>query len=314
MEKKVMEIPIERDGKVTLKDLFVFTSLKCNLTCSHCYVSSSPGNDTLDDMTSGDLQPFLDEAKELGVQDIYFTGGEPFANPDIGKMIMHASNVAPVTIYTNATRPLDNQLDYLIEVNTHHMQKHDKPVLLRVSFDHYMPQIHDQLYNRGLGNFEFAIHNAVLAAEGGLDIAVTTQADIYKNGVDFMVEQRFRQRFAEDGVILRDVKVLPDIPQGAHAGLAGRVNDKPITPVEFEASGVKAENLMCGSGRTLIKYDGVTHVYPCTILVPSSKEAIPDFAKYRMGESLSESFKVEQPLDHPSCRAYCVSGKQSCGN
>ena len=74
-------------------------------------------------MTLIDLKPFLAEAHELGVRDIYFTGGEPFINPEFIQIIDAALSIAPVTIYTNATQPLAARLKDLIEVTKKHTNK-----------------------------------------------------------------------------------------------------------------------------------------------------------------------------------------------
>ena len=55
----------------------------CNLACTHCFVSCSPTNHTHEFMTLAAIQPYLDEAAGLGVKEYYFTGGEPFLNPEM---------------------------------------------------------------------------------------------------------------------------------------------------------------------------------------------------------------------------------------
>ncbi len=257
-----------------------------------------------------DIQPFIKEARELGVKHIYFTGGEPFVNPDILAMIDAALAIAPVTIYTNGTVPLNSQLEKLAKIQNQRSNK----ILLRISLDHYEPNIHEVFYNRGKGNFQIAINTATKAAQLGFNIAITTQQDIHNNATNEEIQRIFTKLFEERGVQLVEVKVLPAIPQGEQLKRIPLKINNPITPDEFAASGTNPKNLMCHIGRTIIKYDGAVRVFPCTILIPPSKETIPLFAKYEMGRTLTESLTKEQPLDHPSCRAYCVQGKQTCGN
>ncbi|HYM82240.1 MAG TPA: radical SAM protein, partial [Candidatus Limnocylindria bacterium] len=53
----------------------------CNLECTHCFVSSGPGNDRHSIMSRADVRGRVAEALGLGVKEFYFTGGEPFLHP-----------------------------------------------------------------------------------------------------------------------------------------------------------------------------------------------------------------------------------------
>ncbi|MFD2438283.1 radical SAM protein [Modicisalibacter luteus] len=61
-----------------LDELWLHTGTACNLSCPFCLEGSRPGDGRLDAMRLADVQPFLDEAVELGVKQFSFTGGEPF--------------------------------------------------------------------------------------------------------------------------------------------------------------------------------------------------------------------------------------------
>ncbi len=85
-----------------LSELYVFVTNDCNLRCTHCYVSSGdfvPENE----MTADDLYHLIDEARELGVQRFYFTGGEPFMRRDIFDLIEYVCTESELVILTNAT-------------------------------------------------------------------------------------------------------------------------------------------------------------------------------------------------------------------
>lgn len=296
------------NGVYQLDDLFIFTSLLCNLQCSHCYVSSSPKNRTLDELSVEDLRPLLEEAREFGAGSIYFTGGEPFLNRDIIPMIAESLEVAPVTIYTNGTQPLEQKLSDLQGVWMG--KKND--VLLRVSLDHYTADVHDREYNRGKGSFERAVNMISAAYRLGLNVAVSTQSDVHGGKMDACVQKEFVDLFAEEGIRLSDVKVLPAIPQGQYAQRHELPYAGPVTSCEL--SGTDLNKLMCHTSRTVLKYDNKVRIFPCTILVPDRKAVIADFEQYDMGSSLKESFEQSQPLNHPSCREYCVKGRMTCAN
>lgn len=301
-------------GPSGLRELFIYTSLVCNKQCSHCFVSSSPTNRILDEMTVVDLYPILKDAKDAGLQDVYFTGGEPFLSKEIEGMLDSATEVAPVTVYTNATEPLERCFRRGLEsINQKHISIHGRPIHLRISLDHYEPEIHDIYYGRGKGAFEKSMEVASLAFSREFTVSINTQEDLHNRANARQIEQFLRNRFQSQGVELEDVKILPDIPTGNQKNRTSW-SDSPVSPSEFQISGVKPENLMCGAGRTVAKLHGRVQVFPCTLLIPHDESTIHSLQKYMMGSSLSDSMNREVSLDHPSCRAYCVKGKMSCAN
>src|SRR5438045_6585489 len=68
-----------------LDTLWFNTGTLCNITCANCYIESSPRNDRLAYLGVADLTTYLDEIARdrLPTEEIGFTGGEPFMNPDI---------------------------------------------------------------------------------------------------------------------------------------------------------------------------------------------------------------------------------------
>ncbi len=64
-----------------LSELWVHTNNSCNLSCSHCLVSSGPSGDR--GLPTADLLGVLAQARALGTKRFYFTGGEPLLRKDI---------------------------------------------------------------------------------------------------------------------------------------------------------------------------------------------------------------------------------------
>src|SRR4051812_36210665 len=82
----------ERRAQVALKQLRTLwfnTGTLCNLTCSNCYIESSPTNDRLAYLSAAEVRTYLDEIHrdDLATEEIGFTGGEPFMNPELGEML-----------------------------------------------------------------------------------------------------------------------------------------------------------------------------------------------------------------------------------
>src|SRR5467141_1816475 len=58
------------------KNLIFLTTLRCPLECQHCIVDSNPRRQETIEL--GLLERLIEEANELGVSTIGFTGGDPF--------------------------------------------------------------------------------------------------------------------------------------------------------------------------------------------------------------------------------------------
>lgn len=117
---------------------------RCNLTCKHCYSSSSPhATRALEvDTTIGALKTLFKQ----GFERISISGGEPFLYPHLDKLVMQASDMGfRVSIVSNATRLKSKQLALLA------------PYIdaVAISFDG-MPANHDRLRGRQ-GAFDKAV-------------------------------------------------------------------------------------------------------------------------------------------------------------
>jgi len=103
-----------------LETLWFNTGTQCNLSCSNCYIESTPTNDKLVFITKDDVAPYLEEIKndKLGTKNISFTGGEPFINPyimDILKLCLDYGH--EVLVLTNAYNILNRHQTYIYLMN-----------------------------------------------------------------------------------------------------------------------------------------------------------------------------------------------------
>src|SRR5262245_54776751 len=60
----------------------------CNLTCGHCFISCSPTNRAFGFLSLAEVRRRLVESVPLGVKEYYFTGGEPFLNPEMTDILI----------------------------------------------------------------------------------------------------------------------------------------------------------------------------------------------------------------------------------
>ena len=80
--------------------LWLYTNFDCNLSCDYCCVRSSPKAPRRE-LGLARIRRIVVEAAELGVNEIFVTGGEPFMLPDIGEIIASCAAAAPTTVLTN---------------------------------------------------------------------------------------------------------------------------------------------------------------------------------------------------------------------
>ena len=80
--------------------LHLHPSLRCNLSCRHCYSNSSPHNAS--EVPLANLQRVLDDARELGYSQVAISGGEPFVYPHLAALVRHAAGLGyRVSVATN---------------------------------------------------------------------------------------------------------------------------------------------------------------------------------------------------------------------
>lgn len=290
------------NNKPQLDDLWFMVGSRCNLSCKHCYVASSPTNNTLEQITFDEVQSLVEEAKEFGLKNIYFTGGEPFINKDIMKILQYCLTVADVTVLTNATLPIETFLDKLEQLNKeseHHLQ-------FRISLDHYDEQKHDAI--RGEGNFRRTINNALELGKRGFKPIITATAVVYENNPldEEQIEQNFKDVFKKEGMEI-EVKLLPyNLEMGSNLA---RINQPTkhvfISEHCMTLPGVKPENFQCHNGRTIQKIDGKVIVYPCPIIYNDPR--------FELAENLTDSFKPVH-LTHKACFDFCYKSGGKCTN
>ena len=281
--------------RVELKSLdtlwFQVGGTVCNLACTHCFVSCSPTNHTHELMTLEEVRRYLDEAARLGVREYYFTGGEPFLNPDMEAILEATLAVGPANVLTNGLL-LDPErcarLKRLADASDYSLD-------LRVSLDGYDAASNDPI--RGAGTFERILAGICNLAAAGLNPVITV-TEVCREAATDSGKAKFFELLRSMGIERPRLKVLPVFQIGAEAERGGAY-DSWQRLREGEVSEDGWDHLQCSSCR-MVTDQGV---WVCPILVnePSA----------RMGETLADSLG-SFPLDHPACwtcHAYGVSCK-----
>ncbi len=264
------------------------TGTYCNLQCVHCINASGPRDPWLAPMDADAIRGWVNEAAELGVREIYFTGGEPFLHPELLSLLAHALERAPTTVLTNGTlidEPLAGALAALAARAGYSLE-------LRVSLDDPDRERNDAI--RGRGAFERALRAIRrLEARGLLPILTATEVETEPAGVGLY--DRLRRLLLDAGVRKPRVKILPLFPVGRMAGHGGGT----VTAEMLER--IDPARLQCSDSRAV----AAGGVYVCPIL-----SGLPEA---RMDASSLAATLAPAPLSHPACLV-CWQTGATCRN
>ncbi|MEI5523601.1 radical SAM protein [Streptomyces brasiliscabiei] len=97
----IVEAPAVEPTPAAPRFLWLDLTRKCQLSCAHCYNASGPDG-THGIMAPDDWKAVLDQAADVGVPGVQFTGGEVTMHPEAPTLVAHAlSNGMRVEVYSN---------------------------------------------------------------------------------------------------------------------------------------------------------------------------------------------------------------------
>src|SRR3954447_4560099 len=150
-----ISLPPSRSPKVYLEHLdhlwFQLTGTLCNLTCTHCFISCSPSNQSFGFLDYDKVLAALEDSKRLGVKEYYFTGGEPFMHPRILDILEKTLAIGPATVLSNGTLFREKTVERLAAIRDGSIYSLE----LRVSIDGPDATSNDKI--RGAGAFKRAM-------------------------------------------------------------------------------------------------------------------------------------------------------------
>jgi uncharacterized Fe-S cluster-containing radical SAM superfamily protein len=280
-----------------LRTLWFNTGTLCNITCRNCYIESSPRNDRLVYLSRAEVVAFLDEIarEEWDTEEIGFTGGEPFLNPDLSAMMADClSRRFRVLVLTNAMRPMQRRKSRLIELNS----RFGRNLTIRVSLDHFTPERHEE--ERGPGTFKPTLEGLIWLARSGFRVTVAGRT--MWNDDPQAEREGFARLFSEHRIPIDafDAAALVLFPE-----MDAEADVPEITQACWGVLGKSPSEVMCASSRMVVKRKGSAHpvVLACTL--------VPYDAQFELGPTLKEADKPVR-LNHPHCAKFCVLGGGSC--
>ena len=276
-----------------LRELWFHTGTACNLACPFCLEGSAPGDHRLQQISLDDVSPFMEEALDLGVEQFSFTGGEPFINKDIFKILRYGLAYRPCMVLTNGTRPVTKRWEQLLE-----LRDAPHPLRFRISLDVPDPAGHDA--GRGKGNFALALNTLARLHQAGFTVSIARhmEADEDRDAV----EAAFREHFRSVGLPEEIAMVaFPDFHEpSAHPSGVPHITRNCMTQYQTEDS---RNDFMCSFSKMIVKRNGRMGVFACTL--------VDDDEAYDFGETLAEAMPVRVMLRHHRCFS-CFQYGSSC--
>ena len=231
-----------------LHTLWINTGTLCNLECKNCYIESSPKNDRLSYIRTSEVVTYLDEIEtdSLGTEEIGFTGGEPFMNPDFIDILEKTLQRGfRVLILTNAMKPMMQKREALLKLKNEFGSR----LSLRVSLDHYTEEHH--ALERGPRSWKQTLEGLQWLADQGFDLSVAGRSLWDEKETDR--RQGYKNLLDSLGVSL-DVSnperlvVFPEMDEKAEV--------PEITTSCWDILKVQPSAMMCASSRMVVKRKG----------------------------------------------------------
>ncbi len=277
-----------------IKTLWFNTGTLCNIECKNCYIESSPKNDSLAYLTFEEVKSFIDEAidKNLGTNEIGFTGGEPFMNKDIMKMIDYSLNKNfKVLVLSNAMKPMLNRTKELIKLNHSNLT-------IRVSIDHYEKEKHEEI--RGKNTYDVMLQGLKWLNENNFNYTLATrllwnekEEDLRKNFGTFIKNNNLRL----DTNSPKELVTFAEMDE--------KIDTPEITTSCWDILNKDPNDVMCSWSRMVVRKKNSKNpsVIACTLL--------PYADEFDLGETLTNSLQKIY-LNHKHCSKFCVLGGSSC--
>ena len=277
-----------------IKTLWFNTGTLCNIECKNCYIESSPKNDSLAYLTFEEVKSFIDEAvdKNLGTYEIGFTGGEPFMNKDIMKMIDYSlKKRLKVLVLSNAMKPMLNRTKELIKLNHSNLT-------IRVSIDHYEKEKHEEI--RGKNTYDVMLKGLKWLNENNFNYTLATrllwnekEEDLRKNFGTFIINNNLRLDTNSSKQLV------------TFAEMDEKIDTPEITTSCWDILNKNPNDIMCSWSRMVVRKKNSKNpsVIACTLL--------PYADEFDLGDTLTNSLQKIY-LNHKHCSKFCVLGGSSC--
>jgi len=198
--------------------LWLYTNFDCNLRCDYCCVRSSPTAPRRE-LGLARVQRIAREAAELGVKEIFVTGGEPFLLENIGEILASCAAAAPTTVLTNGMLFAGRRAESLRAL------PRDR-IALQISMDSATPELHD--LHRGPGTWARTCEGIRRARALGFRVrlAATVSSDAEAEEFRQFLD---REKIAAEDRVIRRIALRGSASEGVALSRADLVPEVTIT-------------------------------------------------------------------------------------
>ncbi len=179
----------------------------CNLSCHHCFISCNPRNDSFGFLDFETVREHLEASRRHGVKEYYFTGGEPFLNKEMPRILEETLKYGPATVLTNGTVFTRRSVERLADI----ARASRFSLEFRVSIDGYNAEMNDPI--RGSGTFDDALRGVRLLVDAGF-LPIITMTQTWPERETGAVFDRFARVLRQHGYPRPRIKILPTIHLG----------------------------------------------------------------------------------------------------
>ncbi len=205
---KAIAPPIMGSGPVVIWNLL----RRCNLTCKHCYATST---DTYfkDELSTDEIFKTIDDLKAFGVSVLILSGGEPLMHPDIFKISKYAKQQGfYIGLSSNGTLIDKNNIDKIVSANYDYVG---------ISLDG-MQETHDK-FRQQQGSFAKTLNGIRLCRQAKLKV-----------GLRFTLTQDNTSDLPDLLSLMSDEDI--DKFYLSHLNYAGRGNKNRVSDLHFQAT------------------------------------------------------------------------------
>jgi pyruvate-formate lyase-activating enzyme len=206
------------DNRPVGSRLWLYTNFDCNLHCDYCCVRSSP-TAARRELGLARVQRIAREAAQVGVKEIFVTGGEPFLLEDIGEILAACASAAPTTVLSNGMLFTGRRIETLRSLPRDRM-------VLQISLDSPTPERHDA--HRGQGTWARARDGIQRARALGFRVRLAATVSTDAEAEEFRQFLDEEEIAAEDRVIRR-IALRGSAPEGIALGRTDLLPEVTIT-------------------------------------------------------------------------------------
>ena len=198
--------------------LWLYTNFDCNLRCDYCCVRSSPAAPRRE-LGLKRVQRIAHDAAELGVKEIFVTGGEPFLLEDIGEILIACAEAAPTTVLTNGMLFAGRRAETLRTLPRNR-------VVLQISLDSPTPDRHD--LHRGSGTWRRTREGIERARAEGFRVRLAATVSCDAEAEEF---RQFldREKISEEDRVIRRIALRGSATEGIALSRTDLVPEVAIT-------------------------------------------------------------------------------------